>query len=489
MYNSIKKENIVANLFWRFAERSGAQLVSFIVSIVLARMLDPNLFGTVAILYVFIEIVQVFVDSGLGNALIQKKNADDLDFSSVFYVNLILCISMYGLLFVLAPIIAGFYNDNTMISMIRVLGLTVVISGVKNIQQAYVSRHLMFKKFFYATLGGTICAGIVGISMAYNGMGAWALVAQQITNVVIDTCVLWGVVKWHPKRMFSFERLKELYSYGWKLLVSSLIDTGYNNLRSLIIGKLYTSTDLAYYDRGEKLPTLVIANILASIDSVLLPAMSEVQDVKERVKEMCRRSTKTSVYILAPCMIGLFSTAEPLVRIMLTEKWMNSVFYIRVFCITLIFYPVHTANLSAIKAVGKSDIFLKLEIVKKIIGIIILICAMRISVKAMAVSTLISTIISLLLNSYPNKKLLNYGFSEQIRDIIPSITLATAMGSVVYLISMFQLPDIVTLVIQIVVGISVYVGGSKLLRMDPYEYIMTIIRNIIRKRRGDVADE
>ena len=255
------KNTTIKNFIWRFAERCGAQLVTFIVSIVLARLLAPEDYGTIALVTVFTTILQVFVDSGLGTALIQKKDADDLDFSSVFYFNFFMCIVLYIGMFLAAPIIAGFYGDSSLIPIIRVISLTIVISGVKGIQQSYVSRNMLFKRFFFATLGGTIFSAFLGIGLAYAGFGVWAIVAQQLSNTAIDTLILWITVKWRPQKMFSWNRLKGLLSFGWKLLVSSLLDTVYNNLRNLIIGKFYSSADLAYYNQGDKFPKLIVTNI------------------------------------------------------------------------------------------------------------------------------------------------------------------------------------------------------------------------------------
>ena len=248
-------------MIWRFMERSGAQAVTFVVQIILARLIAPEAFGIIALVLVFTTILQVFVDSGMGNALIQKKNADDLDFSSVFYFNMAMCLALYALMFVAAPFIADFYNMPDLTPVIRVLGLMLVISGVRGIQQAYVSKHLMFKKFFYATLGGTICAAVIGIAMAYKGYGVWAIVAQHLSNAALGTIVLWFTVRWRPKLMFSFERLKGLFFYGWKLLVSELINSVYNELRKMIIGKLYTASDLAFYDRAAHFPRFIVFNI------------------------------------------------------------------------------------------------------------------------------------------------------------------------------------------------------------------------------------
>ena len=479
----IDKNSTLKNFIWRFAERCGAQLVTFVVSIVLARILAPEDYGQIALITVFTTIMQVFVDSGLGTALIQKKDADDLDFSSVFYFNFVICFILYAVMFVTAPFIARFYGDSSLTSIIRVISLTIVISGVKGIQQSYVSRNMMFKRFFYSTLGGTIFSAFLGIALAYAGFGVWAIVAQQLSNTAIDTLILWLTVKWRPKRMFSWKRLKGLLSFGWKMLASSLLDTVYNNIRSLIIGKMYSSSDLAYYDQGKKFPNVIVTNINTSIDSVLLPTMASAQDNPERVKSMTRRAIKTSTYIMAPLMMGLAFCAEPIVGLVLTDKWLPCVPFLRIFCITYMFYPIHTANLNAIKAMGRSDLFLKLEIVKKVVGIALVLSTMWFGVMAMAYSLLISSVLSQIINSWPNRKLLRYGYLEQLKDILPGIALAVLMGCCVNLVGLFHLTNIVTLLIQLPLGAVLYIGASALLHLESFEYMRDLIRPMIKKIR------
>lgn len=476
-----QNKNVISNLIWRFAERCGAQLVTFIVSVVLARILAPEDYGQIALITVFTTIMQVFVDSGLGTALIQKKDADDLDFSSVFYFNFALCLILYAVMFVAAPFIAGFYDDNTLIPIIRVISLTIVISGVKGIQQSYVSRNMLFKKFFYSTLGGTIFSAFIGIALAYAGFGVWAIVAQQLSNTTIDTLILWLTVKWRPKKMFSWRRLKGLLSFGWKMLASALLDTFYNNIRSLVIGKMYSSSGLAYYDQGKKFPNVIVSNINVSIDSVLLPTMASAQDDKLRVKSMMRRAIKTSTYIMAPLMMGLAFCAEPIVRPVLTDKWLPCVPFLRIFCITYMFYPIHTTNLNAIKAMGRSDLFLKLEIAKKIVGMILLLSTMWFGVMAMAYSLLVSSVLSQIINSWPNRKLLDYGYLEQLKDILPGIILAVFMGFCVNLVSLLDLSNIVTLLIQIPLGAVIYIVSSALLHLESFKYLIDMIRPMTRK--------
>ncbi|MGF0019622.1 lipopolysaccharide biosynthesis protein [Sporofaciens sp. SGI.106] len=476
-------KSVIANFIWRFAERSGAQLVTFIVSIVLARLLMPEDYGTIALVTVFTTIMQVFVDSGLGTALIQKKDADDLDFSSVFYFNFVVCIVLYLVMFFAAPFIAAFYNMPELTPVVRVISLTIIISGIKGVQQSFVSRNMLFKRFFYATLGGTIFSAFLGIAMAYAGFGFWAIVAQQLSNTAIDTLILWITVKWRPKLMFSWNRLKGLLSFGWKMLCSALLDTVYGNLRNLLIGKIYSSSDLAFYNQGDKFPKLIVSNINTSIDSVLLPAMSKEQDDKDRVKKMTRRSIMVSCYIMAPLMIGLACCASNIVVVVLTEKWLPCVFFLQIFCITYMFYPIHTANLNAIKAMGRSDLFLKMEIWKKVIGMILLLATLCISVKAMAYSLLISTFVSMIINTWPNKKLLDYSFIEQMKDILPSILLAVGMGVVVYFIGLLNLPTLPLLLIQVICGGVIYVAGSAIFKLEPFLYLIGIIKPMIQKRR------
>lgn len=471
---------VFSNFIWRFAERCGAQLVTFIVSIVLARILTPSDYGTIALVTVFITILQVFIDSGLSTALIQKKDADDLDFSSVFYFNFVICIILYLIMFVSAPLIADFYKESSLVSIVRVISLTLIISGVKGVQQSYVSRHMLFKRFFFSTLGGTIFSAVLGIIMAYAGFGVWAIVFQQLSNNAIDTLILWITVKWRPIKKFSWSRLKNLLSFGWKMLASSLLDTIYNNLRNMIIGKLYTSADLAFYNQGDKFPKLIVTNINTSIDSVLLPTMSNEQDNHVRVKDMTRRAIKISTYIMAPLMIGLAFCAKPIVQIVLTDKWLPCVPYLQIFCISYLFWPIHTANLNAIKAMGRSDLFLKLEVIKKIIGMILLLITMNISVMAMAYSLLISGLISQVINSWPNRYLLKYSYIDQIKDILPNIVMALIMGVFVYFINYLNLSILVSLILQIVLGGIIYMVLSIFTRNDSFSYLI----NVLKSRKG-----
>lgn len=475
------KQKVVSNLIWRFMERFGSQLVSFVVQIVLARMLAPSVFGTVAKVTIITSILLVFVDSGMANSLIQKKDPDDLDFSSVFFFNLAFCLVLYAGLFAAAPAIARFYKDAQLTAIIRVLGLTVVVAGVKNVQQAYVSKTLQFKRFFFATLGGTLLSAVVGIAMVYAGFGVWAIVAQQLTNVTVNTGILWLTVGWKPKWMFSFARLKGLLSYGWKLLVSGLLDTVYNKLREILIAVFYTDADLAFYNRGMTYPNLLVENINASIDSVLLPVLSAEQEHKEQVRNMTRRAIRVSTYVMMPLMMGLAVCAEPLIRLLLTEKWLPCVPYMRIFCFSYAFYPLHTANLNAIKAMGRSDLFLKLEIIKKVIGVAVLAITLPYGVYAMALSLLFTSVLSQLINSWPNAKLLSYSYAKQLKDMLPAILLSVVMGLAVYPVTLLGWSDWLTLPVQVILGAVVYIAGSVFFKLDSFNYLLSILKKFARR--------
>lgn len=479
----MERKTVFNNFLWRFLERTGAQGVNFVVSLVLARLLDPTIYGTVALISVFTAILQVFIDSGFGSALVQKKGADDLDFSSVFFFNVLLCFGMYALLFLAAPLIAGFYNQGELTTLIRVQGLLLIISGLKNVQQAYVTRNMMFKRFFFATLGGTIGAAVVGIWMALTGFGVWALVAQSLFNATVDTIILWRTVPWRPKRMFSADRLKKLLQFGWKVLASRLLNTVYGNLYNLIIGKMYRPEALAYYNRASVFPASLIQNINSSIDSVLLPVMASVQDDRASVRGMTRRAIKTSSYIIFPAMMGLAACSEPLIRFILTEKWLPCVPFMRIFCITYAFMPIHTANLNAITALGRSDIFLKLEVIKKITGLIVLVSTMWFGVMAMAYSLLLVDVLGQIINTWPNRKLLDYAYEQQLRDICPAMILSVLMGVCVWAITLLGFSDLVTLLIQVPVGVVIYVACSAIFRLESFSYLLGFVKSYLRKEK------
>lgn len=473
--------SISSNVVWRLMERFSAKIVTFIVSLVLARLLDPTTYGTVALVTVFTTILEVFVDSGLGNALIQKKDADNLDFSSVFYFNMAMCSVLYIVMFFAAPAIANFYERPELVTIVRVMSLTLIISGAKNVLHAYVSRKMQFKKFFFVTLLGTCISAVVGLSMAFMGFGVWALVAQPLVNYGIDTVALWISVGWRPERRFSFQRLKGLLSYGWKILVAKLVNVTYIKSRDLIIGKIYSPADLAFFNKGDTFPATIVPNITSSIDGVMFPVMSKEQDDKERIKELVKKSTQISSYLVMPMMAGLIACGTTLVRVLLTEKWVPCVPYMVMFCLVYAFWPLSIANLNSIRALGRSDTVLKLEIIERVFSISLLVITIKMGVFWIGISYMVGELFSAIMCAIPNKKLINYGFIQQFIDLLPLIVASSIMGVIVYSVQLFGLPDILTLVIQIPLGVSIYMVLSWVFKLYGFTYIMELLKKKAKK--------
>lgn len=471
------KGQVVRGLFWKFGERTISQGVSFIISLVLARILMPEQYGLVSLVLVFINIANVFVTDGLGASLIQRKDASEKDFSTMFFCSLGMGCLLYVLLFLAAPYIADFYGNADVTGVLRVLGIQVPLSAIKTIQQAYVEKNMVFKKFFFSTLGGAVVSGSIGILMAYKGFGVWALVEQYLVSCIMEIVILSVTVKWRPHFIFDFQAAKRLFSFGWKLMAAQFINVFYNELRSLVIGKKYTESDLAYYSKGNHLPSLVITNINTSISAVLFPALSKVNGSANAVKALTRKSMKMTAYVIFPMMIGMFVIAEPMIELLLTEKWLPCVPFLRLSCLYWMFQPCQTANVQAIKAMGRSDVCLKLEVVKKLIGFCLVFITMQISVYAMVASNVIFAGISALINILPNRKLIGYGLWEQIKDQASALGLSIVMGVATYCVTFVGMSAFPTLIIQVIVGISVYLIISALFRVDAYKIIKGIVFN------------
>ncbi|MCX3067005.1 lipopolysaccharide biosynthesis protein [Cetobacterium somerae] len=475
MQNNLKSK-VLSSLIWKLLERGGTQGIQFIIQIILARLLTPEDYGVIAIIMIFIALANVFIQSGFGTALIQKKNTDEEEFSSVFYLSLFIATLLYLILYFTAPIISDFYKNIELIKILRVLSLTLFLGAFNSIQNTIIAKNMDFKNQFLSSLIAGIVSGVIGIFLAYNNFGVWALVYQQLSNQFLICITLLNIVKWRPKLMFSFSKIKKLFIFGSKLLVSSLLDTLYMNITSLVIGKVYRPAMLGFYNRGNQFPQLIVSNFNGSIQAVMFPALSAEQDNKKRVKEIVRRSIVTSSYIIFPLMIGLMVIAEPMVKLLLTDKWLECVPYLRVFCLSYALWPIHTANLQAINALGRSDIFLKLEIIKKVLGMAILIVSMKYGVYAIAVGVLISGVISSFINGYPNKKLLNYGYLEQIKDVIPSLFISIVMGILVYSLAQLKTNDFLIIFTQIFLGLIVYISLSYFFKLECFLYIIKTLK-------------
>lgn len=479
--DSIRKKTI-SGLFWAFAEKIGAQAISFLVSIVLARLLLPEEYGVTSIVIVIISLCNVFVDSGLARALIQRKDTTELDYSSVFYCTLIISVLVYGGLYFAAPYIAVFYHMDILEPVIRVMGLRLLLASYSSVLRAQVSKQMQFRKLFFSSLVGTLLSGVAGVWVAYMGFGVWALVVQDGVDALIDTVMLGFAVKWWPKRMFSFQRIKSLFGYGWKVLIGALIDTLYENFRSLFIGKIYTVEDLAYYTRGNQFPYILVENIDSSICKVLFPAISSQSGDKAAMKTLTRRAMKTSCYILTPMLCGLAAVAEPLVELILTDTWLPCVPYLQILCISHALTPLQSANVQAIYAAGRSDIVLKLNVVKKTTGLLVILAFAHISVLAMVWAGVLIALFSLILDTIPNRKLLGYRFLEQMWDIVPCWLLSGGMVACVRLIGMLALPAFPKLVLMVLAGIVSYILLSLVFRVESFFYLWNLIRHSGRNK-------
>lgn len=485
------KSKVLSGLIWKFAERISAQVVTFVVSVILARLLDTDDYGLITLVMVFITFANCIVTNGLGNALIQKKDSDNLDFSTVLYFQTAASIVLYIILFFTAPLIASFYGEGyeLLTPVLRVMGIRIPLTSINNVQQAYVGKKMIFRKFFLSTIVGTIVSAVVGIGMAYGGYGVWALVGQYLTNTLMGTVILAFTIHWKPELRFSWARLKILFGYGWKLLVAGLIGEIYNELRLLVIGKLYTNNDLAFFDKGKQIPNIIVTNINNSISNVLFPAISNAQNNPSDVKNMVRRSIKTSTYIMCPMMFGLAVIAEPLIALLLGEKWLPCVPYLQIYCIAFAFEPVQTANLQAIKAVGRSDILLGLEIIKKGSGLAILLAVMWHSVDAIAYSLLATTLIASIVNTLPNKKLINYSYKELAIDLSGGIILSAVMAGAVYALGIFiKLSPLPTMIIQAISGAVIYILLSVIFKVEAFTYLkktaMEFLSSFLKKKNA-----
>lgn len=472
-----EKRTVVISLIWKYMERCGCQGVQFVLSIILARLVSPSDYGIIALILIFIQIATVFVQSGFNTALIQKKNADEIDFSSVLYLSLFVALILYTVLFFAAPLIAAFYKIDQLKLLVRVLSVTLFFGALNSVQCAFVSKNMQFRGLFFSSTGAVLGSGIVGVVLAYKGFGVWSLVFQQLLNNALNCLILWFTVKWRPKLYFSFKRVKQLFSFGWKLLCSGLLDTIFRNAYGLVIGRVYDSSQLGLFNRGQQFPQVIASNLDGSIQSVMLPTLSAHNDNVLKVKQLARRSISTSSYLLMPCMLGLVAIAEPLVKLLLTDKWLGCVPFLQLACISYSLFPIHTANLTAINAMGRSDVFLKLEIVKKVLTAVTLLVTIPYGIMAMAIGQVISGIISTFINSYPNKRLLNYPYIEQIKDIGASGALAAFMAVSIWPLGKLQLPTFGVLCIQISACIFIYIIGSAIVRIEPYTYLLNSMRN------------
>lgn len=475
--NELKKKT-VSGVVWRLFERLFAQVITLIVSIVLARIILPEEYGVVALVTVFITLANVLVVNGLGTSLVQGKDVTENDFSTMFYTSIVFSVSLYLLLFFISPLIAKLYKNNGLILVLRIMALKIPIASINSIQQAYVSRKMIYKKFFYATLIGTLISGCVGIIMALKGMGVWALVAQYLSNSIIDTLVLFIVIDWKPKLIFEYHRFKKLFKYGSSIMASSFIGTFFGQLKSLIIGVKYKPADLAYYNKGDQFPSIIYNNVSLTFDSVFFTTLSKIQDNKKILVDTLSKMISISSLILFPLLIGLAAIGESLIKVLLTDRWLFCVTFMQIFCIQYCFGLVGTINIQSIKSVGRSDIVLKLELIKKPLYLLFIIIGMLFGPIGISIFNLLYDIIGTLINCYANKKVINYSIFNQIKDFLPKFLCSILMGGIVFAVGFIIKNVYLCLVFQILTGIIVYILLGILFFKKEFSYIIDFVKKI-----------
>ena len=481
-------ENIKTKAFsstiWKFLERFSTQFVSTVVQIILARILIPADYSIISIVTIFFTFADVFISSGLNVALIQKKNASPREYSAVLYASLLISCIVYAILFFCAPAIADLYDQPLLVSVIRLMGLVLPVHAVKSIWSAYISSSLQFRKFFFSTIGGTLLSGVVGIVMALNGFGAWALVAQQMTSSIMGTLILIITTRVRLVLKISLRELKVLYKYGWKVFVSSIISTIYTESFPVIVGLKYSKTDLAFYTKGRGYPQLLSSSTTITLSSVMFPVMAKYQDDKEKLLRYTRLFMRLSSFLAFPVMLGFLGIAENFVLVLLTEKWLPAVPYIQVFCFANMFDMIHIGNCETIKAMGKSGVYLIIEIIKKTAYFITIFLFLFLtnSPIAFAFSSIVCTLIAVVVNCIPNQKLLNYTLSKQVLDLLPNLLSAVAMYFVITLVGFLSFSPLVLLCLQIVVGMIAYVAIAILTKNPSFTYLWKTMKQMLKRK-------
>lgn len=475
------KQKAISGVLWKGLERVCAQVVSTVVSIVLARMLIPEDYSVVSITAIFFSFCNIFISGGLNSALIQKKDADELDFATILSVNMLMAVVLYAVMFIAAPFLAELYNKPILIHAVRVMALSFFINAYKAVVSAKVNSDLQFKKFFWSTFIGTVISAVIGIWMAFKGYGPWALIAQQMANSFIDAIVLTFTVHFRARFMFSIKRFKRLLAFGGRIFIASIITVIYDQTKPLIVGLKFSATDLAFYNKGQSFPNLITSIASNTLSSSLFPVMAKAQDQKEVILAMTRRYMRISSFLVFPLMMGFAAISENFVKIVLTDKWLPIVPYIVIFCASSALMPIQDGNLQAIRAIGRSDIILKLELIKKasFFVVILLFVFLTNSPILLAVSGIITNILASLFNTQPNMKLIGYQYRLQIMDLLPNFVTAILMGVTVFFMNYLPINMYLLVVLQIVSGVLFYCGINIVIRNESFYYILDMVKGIL----------
>ena len=500
------KSKVAEGAVWTLLEKLSTQIVGFVVGMILARLLTPDDYGTVALTGIFFAVAGVLVDGGFGNALIQKKDADDLDFNSVFYLNLALSAIAYIILFEVAPWIANFYKTPKLTMIVRVSAICLMFNAVNAIQNAELTKKMLFHLSFRVSLITCFTSAVFGVTLAFLGFGVWALVWSSLAAGFVGVIARWFIIAWRPKLMFSFQRLKPLFSYGWKMAVSGLIDQIFSNLNGLLIGKFYTRNDLAYVNKGRSLPSLAMNEVDATLGRVSFPALVLLQDDQVKLRNAIRRMIQCSTFLVFPLMVGIAACSHSILRLLFGAQWTPSAPYMMLACFAFALWPFHTINLKGIMALGRSDVFLKLEIIKKTSVLVVLLSTFRLGILPwMVISAFTLGPFCVLVNAWPNRKLLNYTIGMQLRDVIPTALICIVEAVVVLGVGMasdmvksmlgvedggstFMVFLSVKLTVQFVLGAGVFFGLAYVFRLNPMGEYARILTGAVKGRWPRIAD-
>lgn len=473
MSENLKKDT-TKGVFWSLIERFGTQGVQFLVMLVMARLLSPNDYGVVGLLVVFVSIAQAFVDGGFSQALIRKKDRTEIDNSTVFYFNIVVSVVIYLIFYLFAPYVSVFYNMPTLTPFMRVICLSIIINAFGVVQRALFNANIDFKAQAKASLIAIVISGAIGISLALRGFGPWALVWQQLSNLIVNTLFLWIYSEWRPLLAYSWKSFNELFSFGSKLLATSLLNAIYNNIQTIVIGKLYSAKSLGLYSRAAHFADLPSQQFTSVFMRVTFPVLCKVQDDMERLTSVYRRMLRVSAYIVFPLLIGMAAVAHPMIEVFIGKQWIECAYMLQIICFAEMWYPIHAINLDILQVSGRSDLFLKIEIYKKIVSLSLLALSAPFGIIAMCYSNLLSSLICLYINTYYSSKILGISLLSQLKDLFPTITLAIVMFAIVQII-IFFIPNVfVQLIVGIIVGVVVYVSLSYILRFSELKELISL---------------
>ena len=470
------KNKTVKGIVWSSVERFSVQGIQFLVMIVMARLLTPKDYGLVGMVAIFIAVAQSLVDSGFSQALIRKQNRTETDNSTVFYFNIVVGILLYLVLFAIAPLVADFYDSPELTALMRVICLSVVFNSFVVVQRALLTVNIDFKTQAKASLTAAVVSGVIGIGMAYSGFSYWSIVAQQLVNLGLNTLLLWIFTRWRPRWIYSWGSFRELFTFGSKLMFSGLLDVVYRNMYLLVIGKVFTASSLGYYTRANQFAEFPSSNLTGIMQRVTYPVLCQIQDNDERLAQIYRRFLRLSAFLIFPLLVGLSAVAEPFVLLLLKEQWLFAATLLQIICFAMMWYPIHAINLNLLQVKGRSDLFLRLEIIKKAIAVLILCVTIPMGLIAMCVGQILSSLIALIINTNYTGKLIQVGFLRQMRDLLPTLLLSLSMWGVVYGITSCLSGIILQLIVGIIAGMVYYIALSALFHFPELKELYSIIR-------------